>query len=161
VRRCRILSTAPATIVLMDDTWASRDLPVLTAIVEWRDRDALAMGPTMGEIADVTGFDVADVLRATKALDAAFILVQRSMSDPSQWFVAKLYPPARRAVGQWPSGESLVEQLVAGLRAAELTESDPAEKTRLRTAVDALSGIARDVVVQVATSVVSSSIGHV
>lgn len=83
------------------------------------------------------------------------------MSDPGDWFVVRVYAAARQAVGQWPPGESLVEQLVAGLRAAELAESDPVQKGRLRAAVDALSGIARDVVVEVAASVVSSSIGHV
>jgi hypothetical protein len=145
----------------VDDTWVSRDLPVLTAIVELRDRDPLEIGPTVKDVADAIGFDVADVSRATEALDGSFIMMQRMMSDPGDWFVVRVYAAARQAVGQWPSGESLVEQLVAGLRAAELAESDPVQKGRLRAAVDALSGIARDVVVEVAASVLSSSIGHV
>jgi len=146
----------------MDDTWASRDLPVLGAIVEWRDREPIEIGPTLGDVAEITGIDIMDVLRATESLSGPYIEVQRMMTggDPSPWFVTGIRAAARQAVGQWPSGESLVEQLVAGLRAAELAESDPRQKSRLHAAVDALSGIARDVVVGVATSVVTRSIGQ-
>jgi hypothetical protein len=144
----------------MDDKWASRDLPVLTAIVEWRDRQPLELGPTVREIADLTGFGIMDVTSATASLSGDYIMMQPAMDDPDEWPVTRVYSAARRATGQWPSGESLVEQLVAGLRAAELTEPDPVQKSRLHALVDGLTGIARDVFVQVATTVVSGSIGQ-
>jgi hypothetical protein len=146
----------------MYETWVSRDLPVLAAIVEWRDADPMGIGPTLGQLSELTGFDGTDVLRAIRALDGTFISMQLmgGGGDLSPSFVTGIGAGARQTVGQWPSGESLVEQLVAGLRAAEMSESDPVQKGRLRAAVDALSGIARDVVVQVATSVVTRSIGQ-
>jgi len=146
----------------MDSTWASRDLPVLASIVQWRDDNPLDIGPSLGDVAEITGLDVMDVLRAVEALVGPYIGIERMMSggDPSPWFVTGVRPGARQAVGQWPSGESLVEQLVAGLRAAEQSETDPVDRGRLRAALDALTGIARDVVVQVATTVVSGSIGQ-
>jgi len=145
----------------MDDTWASRDLPVLTAIVQWRDDNPLGIGPSLDELAELAHVDDEDVLRAISALDGTFITwVLGGGGDPTDSFVTSASAAARQAVGQWPSGESLVEQLVAGLRAAEQIETDPVEKSRLRTALDALTGIARDVVVGVATSVVTRSIGQ-
>lgn len=141
----------------------SRDLPVLAAIVQWRDDNPMGIGPSFGDLAGLTGFDGVDVLRAIRTLDGTFIGVQilGGGGDLTSSFVTDVTGAARQAVGQWPSGESLVQQLVSGLRAAELSESDPVQKGRLRAAVDALSGVARDVVVDVAASVVAHSIGHV
>jgi hypothetical protein len=145
------------------DTWTDRELAVLDATVSYTDQNPLMPWLSVGEVARMTGLDVMDVLRAANALDGPYVEVTRMMSggDPSPWRLSGVTAAARQAVGQWPSGESLVEQLVAGLRAAELSESDPVQKSRLHALVDALTGIARDVVVQVATSVVTRSIGQV
>jgi hypothetical protein len=62
-------------------------------------------------------------------------------------------------VGQWPTGESLVNQLVDGLDAAAEHETDPQRKSRLRQAAALLGGAARDVVVDIAAKVVERSAG--
>lgn len=82
-----------------------------------------------------------------------------SGGDPSPSRLSGVTSAARRAVGQWPSGESFAQELLAGLNHAAETESDPDRKSRLREAVAVLGGIARTVVVEVATRAVERQTG--
>jgi hypothetical protein len=83
------------------------------------------------EIAERTGLDKMEVARALDALEGPYIAdYQRLMSggDPTNWHVDRVTEAARRAVGQWPTPESLVDRLVQGLNQAAEHDTDPARK---------------------------------
>ena len=137
----------------MEDTWVPRDQPVLDATVALLEDSPMV---TDAAITERTGFDVTDVRRALEALDRTYVHLGRDMSG---FFVAALTADARRAVGQWPTGESLVSQLVDGLAVAAEQEPDPERKGRLRQAVTLLGGPVRAIVVDVAEKVIERSMG--
>jgi hypothetical protein len=128
----------------MQQTWMERDLPVLDAAVAMLEDSPMVADAA---IAERTGFDLADVRRALEALDGTYI---HRGGDMSGFFVDAATADARRAVGQWPTGESLVSQLAKGLAAAAETEADPERKTRLRQAAGLLGGAVRDIAVDIA-----------
>ena len=103
--------------------------------------------PEVADIADRTGLVAADVARALKAMDGVYVDLQMTMGDSARWYVRSVSPEARRAVGQWPTAESLIGQLVAGLEAAAEREDDLERRGRLRQAASLLGGAARDIAV--------------
>jgi hypothetical protein len=129
---------------LMNETWVSRDLPVLDAVVELLEDEDLVQPEA---VAERTGLDLREVLRALHALDRTYVRLHRDMSGG---FVDSVTPEARRAVGQWPSGESLIRQIADGLAAAAEEETDPEQKSRLRQAAALLGGAVRDIAIGVA-----------
>jgi hypothetical protein len=137
----------------MDETWLSRDLPVLDAVVELLEDHDLVPPEA---VAERTGLDSREVLRAMHALDGIFVRLHRDMSGG---FVDAVTPEARRAVGQWPSGESLIRQLADGLAAAAEKETDPEQKSRLRQAAALLGGAVRDIAVGVAQAYADRRLG--
>jgi hypothetical protein len=128
----------------MDETWLSRDLPVLDAVVGLLEDHDLVQPES---VAECTGRDSQEVLRALHALDGTYVRLHRDMSGG---FVDSVTPEARRAVGQWPSGESLIQQIADGLAAAAEKETDPEQKSRLRQAAALLGGAVRDIAIGVA-----------
>lgn len=115
--------------------------------------------PEVADIADRSGLPAEDVARALRAMNGRFVDLQITMGDSSRWFVNGVTPEARQAVGQWPTGESLVSQLVDGLDAAAEHETDPQRKSRLRQAAALLGGTGRGVMVDVAARVIERSTG--
>src|SRR6266516_1183993 len=128
----------------MQQTWMERDLPMLDAAVAMLEDSPMV---TDAAITEHTGFGLADVRRALEALDGTYVHLGRDMSG---FFVDAVTADARRAVGQWPTGESLVRQLAQGLAAAAEKEADPERKTRLHQAAGLLGGAARDIAVDIA-----------
>jgi len=128
----------------MDETWLSRDLRVLDAVVELLEDQDLVQPDA---VAARTGLDSREILRALHALDGTYVRLHRDMSGG---FVDGVTPEARRAVGQWPSGESLIQQIADGLAAAAEKETDPEQKSRLRQAAALLGGAARDIAIGIA-----------
>jgi len=63
---------------------------------------------------------------------------------------------ARRAAGQWPTPENLVERLAQGLLDAADQEPDEQKKSRLRSIAEGLRGFARDVVVGIISNAATS-----
>jgi hypothetical protein len=98
----------------MEDTWASRDLPVLEAAAARIDALFTNGYPEAWEIAASTGMEVLDVVAALNALDGAYIELRRGLTPP-KWHIVGVTPEGRRAVGQWPTGANLVERLAAGI----------------------------------------------
>jgi hypothetical protein len=62
-------------------------------------------------------------------------------------------------VGQWPTAESLIGQLVEGLDAAAGREDDPERRGRLRQTASLLGGAARDIAVDVMARVIERGTG--
>ncbi len=92
----------PVRQKFVHDTWAARDLPVLDATVGLLEQSYMV---TVTDIATRTGLDVAVVARALEALDPVYVDFRKTTTggDPRFWYVFKVTPEARRAVGQWPT----------------------------------------------------------
>ena len=94
---------------MLNDTWYSRDLPVLTAIAEKLERGSAPVDTEqlIGEL----GLTRQDLTVALRALDVEYLIVRwperitYRRSDPST-LVEKITPRAREAVGLWPSTEA-------------------------------------------------------
>jgi len=83
----------------MEDTWASRDLPVLDAAVRLLEDK---FDVRVRDIAAETGFDVNTVAQALDALEGPYVVeVRKSLGpDPSSWYIMNVTAEARQAVGQ-------------------------------------------------------------
>ncbi len=99
----------------MDETWTSRDLPVLTAIVEVFERTSRVMRPD--EIVQQSGLGADQVEAALRALegDPAFISKIERRASGGISLVGRPTGHARRAVGAWPTPESIADRLVIAL----------------------------------------------
>jgi hypothetical protein len=130
----------------MDDTWTSRDLPVLKAVVEIYD----TTGKTVispGEIAAKAGFDQETTERAIRALYRQPYLEPGHISWSGH--TDAVGPPtgeALRVAGQWPTAENMLERLIAALEAAgdDETVAEP-ERSKLKQIALGLRGAAYQV----------------
>jgi hypothetical protein len=136
----------------VQDTWAARDLPVLAATVSLLEESYMV---TVSDIAARTSMDLEDVARALEALDPAYVDFRKTTTggDPRFWYVLKATPEARRAVGQWPTPESLIDRLAAELSAAAAQETDPERKGLLLYAARLVGDTLREIAVRAAARV--------
>lgn len=144
----------------MDDTWAARDLPVLDATVALLEESYMV---TVTDIAARTGLGEHAVARALEALDPVFVDFRKTTTggDPTFWYVLKVTPAARQAVGQWPTAESLVSALVSQLSAAAQEERDAERKGLLTYAARLIGDTLRDVSVRAAQAVLGPAVDGV
>jgi hypothetical protein len=140
------------------DTWAARDLPVLDATVSLLDESYMV---TVSDIAAKTGLDDAAVARALEALDPVYVDFRKTTTggDPTFWYVLKVTPAARQAVGQWPTAESLVTALARELTASAQREKDAERKGLLAYAARLVGDTLREVSVRAAHAVLGPAIG--
>jgi hypothetical protein len=138
----------------VEDTWASRDLPVLDATVRLLENNFVVY---VRDIAAETGIDPRDVDRALTALDGEYIGDYEQFAtagDPNPWHVGRVTAAARRVVGQWPTAESLIDRLAEAFSTAADREADPEKKSRLRSIAGMLGGAGYQIAVDVAARVV-------
>jgi DNA-binding MarR family transcriptional regulator len=92
-----------------NDTWYSRDLPVLTAIAEKLERSSAPVDTE--QLIDELGLTRQDLTAALRALDVEYLIVRwperitYRRSEPST-VVERITTRAREAVGFWPSTEA-------------------------------------------------------
>jgi hypothetical protein len=148
-------------LVIMDDTWKSRDFPVLEAAVRLHYELWPAAIPTGSDIVEATTLSREDVARSLNALKDVYLEVSLTMSggDPSPWPITKVYPGARTAVGQWPSAESVLNKLIAGLEEAAEGELDPEKRSRLKDTASWLGAGLRGTAENVLGAVIARSMG--
>jgi hypothetical protein len=115
--------------------------------------------PEGHEIAARCGLDIAAVGLALDALDGEYLDVQRTGSF-EHWGVFRVTPAARRAAGQWPTAENLIDRLIAGLEQAAERETDPAQKNRLHAVARELGTGAKAVAYSVAAQILGHAITH-
>jgi hypothetical protein len=144
-------------LAMVRDTWVSRELPVLDAAVSLLDEGIDF--PEATDIAERSGLDVKDVARALLALRGEYVDLLQSMGDPGGWAVREVTSAARRAVGQWPSPEGVVDALAEAFGSAAEQEPDSEKKGRLRQVGSFLSGTGRDVATEVVSKVILRSAG--
>lgn len=137
----------------MDDTWAARELPVLNAAAALLESSYMV---TVSDIAQRTGLEQPDVARALDALHPTHVDFRKTETggDPTFWYVLKVTPEGRRAAGQWPTAEGLVDRLVTAFRDAASREQDPDRHSQLSQAAGLLSDNVRDVAVQAAAAII-------
>jgi hypothetical protein len=115
--------------------------------------------PKVADIAQRTGFSTADVVLALEDMDGEYVDLQMTMGDPGSWSVRAVTPAARRAVGQWPTAESLTAALAEAFDDAAEHEQDPAKKERLRLVADFLADTGRDMAAEVVAKVILRQAG--
>ena len=140
----------------MEDTWAVRELPVLNAAVTLLEHSYMV---TVSDIAGRTGLDQADVARSLDALDPVYVDFRKTETggDPTFWYVHKVTPEARKAVGQWPTAESLIDRLARAFSAEAEREEDIEQQYQLRQAAGLLAETVHDVAVRVAGTITGPS----
>ena len=142
----------------MHDTWFSRDLPVLDVAVRLLDKyDDIDDRAIERE----TGFDEVTVQHALKALVGIYLVPFDGQPGSGRiQFLRGVTPAARRAVGAWPTPDSLVDQLLVALRERAGEEDVPAteEQSRAREILKAISAGGRDVLVSVASAVLTGAV---
>jgi hypothetical protein len=142
------------------DTWAARDLPVLNATVALLEDSYLV---TVADIATRTGLHEPDVARALEALDPGYVDFRKTTTggDPKFWYVLKVTPDARRVVGQWPTAQTLVDQLAAEVSTQARAEEDGERQGLLVYAARLIGDTLRDPMVRAAAKVLGPAFGPV
>jgi hypothetical protein len=143
-------------------TWENRDLPVLNAIVEQWDQGVEPVVP--GAIVNQTGLSESVVQRSLRALareePPLFVPIYGSSMAGSS--IAGATDPtghARRAVGAWPTPESIADRLVQALAEAADREPDDERRGWLKKTATYLGTAGRDIAVEVAASALARSTG--
>jgi hypothetical protein len=125
---------------------------VLTALVALLDQSYMV---TVSDIAERTGLEQAEVVRSLDAMDPTYVDFRKTETggDPTFWYVLKVTPQARQAVGQWPTAEGLIDRLAKAFRDAAENEDDPERHYQLRQAAGLLGDSIRDDAVQMVAAI--------
>jgi hypothetical protein len=146
----------------MEETWSSRDLPVLDAVVQLLEESP--GGLLLGEqVVKRTGMDPADVERAVWALNPDYVILGHQLAAEggiSTQVVDGVTAEARRIVGQWPTAESLIDRLATGIAQSAEQETDPEQKRRLREVARGLGGAAKTIAINVASEMIEHRLPH-
>jgi hypothetical protein len=153
-----ISGQVPVRQILVQDTWAVRDLPVLDATVGLLEQSYMV---TVTDIAARTRLDPSVVAKALEALDPVYVDFRKTTTggDPRFWYVFKVTPEARRAVGQWPTAEALASRLAAELTAAAQHETDAERQGLLAYAARLVGDTLRAATVRAAGEVLAPAFG--
>lgn len=144
----------------MDETWTNRDLPVLRAIVEIYEETGHAMHPGPIEAATgLAGEDVQAALRALNLEDPPFVTKMQRYSSGHVSLIGAPTGHARRAVGAWPTAESIADRLVNALDEAADREADEERKGFLRKAATYLGNTGRDLAVEIGATAINRQMG--
>lgn len=132
----------------LDDTWHSRDLPVLRIVVKLYDE---TMRPVrVSAVEESTGLSRADVQRAGVALGAAGLVTTSGAAQLKVMMFGGVTAQARQLTGAWPSAESIADRLLATLEDLAEHAGDDVTKSKARRALDGLGSLTRDTLVSVA-----------
>lgn len=140
----------------LPDTWHQRDLPVLRAVVRRYDEDGDHIG--IKAVVDDTGLSFEDVQRAARALADAYLVETWKVADGSAAFFQKVSAEARQLAGSWPTAENVADRLIASLEQQISDAPNDEQRGKLRTAVNAIKDLSRQVIVRVGTDIVSGQI---
>jgi hypothetical protein len=132
---------------MTEDTWTTRDLPVLRAVVDIYDRTRDAIDPD--DIEAAVGLDKDTVQRALRALNTEpYFLDVTQIHSGEIWAVGAPTGHALRVAGAWPSPENLLERLIAALQDAAKDEMrTPEERGKFKQAAGWLGSFASQVAI--------------
>ncbi|WP_347350673.1 hypothetical protein [Intrasporangium sp.] len=144
----------------MTETRTNRDPPVLRAIVDVYEDTGSPMGPDAIEA--VTGFDTGMVQAALRALDSEeppYISKLERVMTGDIIFIGAPTGHARRAVGAWPTAETIADRLVKALDEAADREPDPERKGWLSKTASYLGHAGRDLAVEIGATAINRQMG--
>lgn len=141
-------------------TWFERDLPVLEAIIELLNEKRPHSLLSINEVAEHLSRSKEEVRAATHALGEEYITLREFINggDPGPYLVTSA---ARRASGQWPSEELVIESLIRGVPIAIESETDPEKRSKLKQFLDSAVGVSREVLVGILTTTLTQKIGGI
>jgi hypothetical protein len=137
----------------MPDLWTDTDGPLLRTIVTLFDATP-TVGVRTAQAKELSGLEDAEFEAAMIRLETA---EPPLLSGIPKWdlnYVFQITSVTERArvkVGDWPSPESLIDGLIAALAEAAEAEPDPVKKTKLKQAVEVISGFGLQVAIGWAT----------
>ncbi len=137
------------------ETWTTRELPVLRALVE-KFEDVETDGVPIEALPAATGLDDIDVQRALWSLhtaDPPYLLGTGVAELPYPIVITEVTERARRAVGQWPASDVAADAILAALSDAAEQEPDEEKRSGLRSAAAFLGGTGKEVLYRVITQV--------
>lgn len=139
----------------LPDTWNSRELPVLRAVVRLYDETMQVV--SVQDVERETGLSRADVQRAGTALDTAGLLTVKGSWQVKVMHLGRPSAEARRLAGSWPTPESGADRLIAALR--ELAEHGTEdERTRAQKLLDGFTDAGRQIAVSVAAAIITGQV---
>ena len=144
----------------MDQTWTVSHLPVLRAIVELYEETGQIVSPN--QIEAKTGLAAEVVQSALRALDSEQPPYVKKMQRYSSGHVVMIGAPtghARRAVGAWPTAETIADRLVSALDEAADREPDPERKGWLSKTAAYLGNAGRDLAVEIGATAINRQMG--
>ena len=128
-------------------------MQVLSAVVSLLEQSYMV---TVSDIAGRTGLEMSAVAQSLDALNPSYVDFRKTETggDPTFWYVLKATPEARRAVGQWPTAEGLIDRRAQAFADAAEHEDDAEKHYQLRQAAGLLKDGVRDVAVKAAAAIV-------
>ncbi|MCV7236005.1 hypothetical protein BST20_27225 [Mycobacterium branderi] len=134
---------------MTEDTWTSRDLPVLRAVVDICDESGAYLTRATA-IEQRTGLDHDTVQRALRRLNSQPSCFEK-LVGASGGQIIMVGPPtadALRVAGAWPSPEQLLQRLINALEtAADDDTRAPEERSKFRQAASYLGSFATQVAI--------------
>lgn len=141
---------------LLEDVWATRDLPVLVEATRLVDRGGVVVDVD-GLVRGLDGIDTPDVIRALRALERRGLVQVFWTSTPGESTVTNVAGEAYVLTGLHPNGDDAASRLVDAIRqAAELVDS-PEEKSRLKRLGDSAAAVGRGVLGDVLAAVITKT----
>lgn len=139
----------------MIDLWAESDLPVLVELVQRLEVEGAHRVDTPLHVGDLTEPQIQGALRRLE--DGGYIVgVSTQMRYPV--VITGVTERARRAVGAWPSAESLTERLLTALTDVAEHGETPEARTRARRLLDAVGQDGRGILIGALGSALGSKL---
>jgi hypothetical protein len=147
------------------ETWTSRELAVLGALVDKfeNDDESHMTGVSVGALVVATGFAKADVEKALRTLDRAsppYMEGHHVNELPYPVTITAVTERALRAVGQWPASDDAAEAIIAALTEAAESEPDEEKRSGLRRTAAFLGGAGKEIFYRILTSAASGEISQ-
>lgn len=137
----------------MENTWGTRDLPVLQAVVDIYEETGHAIRPKA--IETKTGFEADTVQKALRALRSEEPPFFTNVTAAMGGIVVVIGAPtghARRQAGAWPTPEALAQRLIEQLNDAADGSGDEEQRGALKKTAKFLAEGGRDILVGIATA---------
>jgi hypothetical protein len=145
---------------LLPDQWYNRDFLVLREVARALSADPMNSRVDAANVAATLGLDERTVAAIGGTLKAAGYVDGIEVAEvPGLIVFTIITPEGRRQVGLWPSPEAAADRLMAALEEAIERAPEGEQKTRLQQVRDGLAKAGRDVIVGIASGVITGGLG--
>ena len=97
--------------------------------------------------------------RALRDMQGHYVGQIQNMGDMDRWCITEVTPEARRAVGQWPTPENVVDRLAEAFTAAAEHELDTERRSKLREVAGFLAETGKDFAAELVAKVIAHQTG--